>query len=165
MQTGFPTSPGTIVGKSTAKMLFDVLRHLCSCTQLHQVEGNNRLNLLHIAVQGQMYVHFLTDINNQVKPPRTANPGDIPTYLPNGDAAQWANNKLAWECGKMIFTEENNMNGALIERLLELIPTSYKKDFMRVFLRNPNMHFEGEFSHFMINMVPQTKRIGKRIKR
>ena len=95
-----------------------------------------------------MYARFLTDLNNQQEPPRAANPGDTPTYMPNGDAAQQANNKLAWERGKMICAKENNMNRALIERLLELIPTSYKKDFMTVFLRNQNIHFERAFCWF-----------------
>ena len=62
MVAGFPESPGAIVGRPKAKLLFMILRHLCDWAQLHQVKGNNDLNLLHIAVQDQMYQYFLMDL-------------------------------------------------------------------------------------------------------
>ena len=38
--------------------------------------------------------------------------------------------------------EEKNMNGALIKRMLQLIPTDYKADFKMELAENPNMTFQ-----------------------
>ena len=94
MMAGFPMSPGAIVGKPGARTLFDVLLHLIACAQSHRVEGNNGLNLLHIAVNGQMYNHFLTAGGGGAEPPRAADPGDTPVHVPGGDAAQRSNDSL-----------------------------------------------------------------------
>ena len=141
MMVGFPMSPGAIVGKPGARTLFDVLLHLIACSQLHCVEGNNGLNLLHIAVTRQMYQHFLPAGGAGKEPNRAVNPGDTPVHAHGGNAAQRSNKKLAWEQGKHIYAEENNMEAALIERLLQLIPSNYKKDFLTVYQREPNMTF------------------------
>ena len=97
MMAGFPMSPGAIVGKPSARSLFDVLLHLIACSQLHRVEGNNGLNLLHIAVTGQMYQHFLPLGGAGMEPNRAVDPGDTPVHAHGGNAAQRSNRKLAWE--------------------------------------------------------------------
>ena len=61
MLAGFPESPGAIVGQPTSKSLFKALRHLMECSQSHEVEGNNGLNLLHIAVTWAMHEYFMQD--------------------------------------------------------------------------------------------------------
>ena len=122
-------SPGAIVGKPSARLLFDVLLHLIAYSQSHRVKGNNGLNLLHIAVTGQMYQHFLPLGGAGMEPNRAVDPGDTPVHANGGNAAQRLNKKLAWEQGKHVYAEENNMEAALIERLLQLIPPNYKKDF------------------------------------
>ena len=129
MMAGFPMSLGAIVGKPGARLLFDVLLHLIACSQSHRVEGNNGLNLLHIAVTGQMYQHFLPLGGGGMKPNRAIDPGDTPVHTNGGNAAHRSNEKLAWERGKHIYAEENNTEAALIERLLQMIPPNYKKDF------------------------------------
>ena len=149
MMAGFPMSPGAIVGKPGARSLFDVLLHLIICSQSHRVEGNNGLNLLHIAVTGKMYQHFLPAGGAGMEPNRAIDPGDIPVHANGGDAAQRLNEKLAWEQGKHIYAEENNMEAALIERLLQMIPPNYKKDFLTVYHREPNnMTFQRAFRWF-----------------
>ena len=139
MKAGFPMAPPAIVGRPNAKSLFDLLLHLINCAQSHRVPGNNGLNLLHIAVQGQMYNHFLDAAAGGAQPPRAQNPGDTPTHVPGGDAGQRSNEKLTWERDMKAHVEENNMEGGLIERMLEQIPQDYKKDFLTHFARNPNM--------------------------
>ena len=148
MMAGFPMSPGAIVGKPSARTLFDVLLHLIACSQSHRVEGNNGLNLLHIAVTGQMYQHFLPLGGAGMEPNRAVDPGDTPVHAQGGDAAQRSNEKLAWERGKHVYAEENNMEAALIERLLQLIPDNYKKDFLSAYQREPNMTFQRAFRWF-----------------
>ena len=87
MMAGFPMSPGAIVGKPGARTLFDVLLHLIACSQSHRVEGNNGLNLLHIAVTGQMYQHFLPAGGAGMEPPRAVDPGNTPNHAQGGNAA------------------------------------------------------------------------------
>ena len=76
-----------------------------------------------------------------MEPNRAVDPGDTPIHAQGGDVEQMLNEKLAWERGKHIYAEENNMEAALIERLLQLIPANYKKDFLTVYQREPNMTF------------------------
>ena len=64
MLAGFPESPGAIIGRPTCKSLFKALRNLMECSQSHEVEGNNGLNLLHIAVTGAMYEYFMHNPEN-----------------------------------------------------------------------------------------------------
>ena len=155
-------SPGAIVGKPSARTLFDVLLHLIACSQSHRVEGNNGLNLLHIAVTGQMYQHFLPLGGAGMEPNRAVDPGDTPVHAQGGDAAQRSNEKLAWERGKHVYAEENNMEAALIERLLQLIPANYKKDFLTVYQREPNMMFQRAFRWFYNRYLWRSKQNGKR---
>ena len=113
MKAGFPMAPPAIVGRPNAKSLFDLLLHLINCAQSHRVPGNNGLNLLHIAVQGQMYNHFLDAAAGGAQPPRAQNPGDTPTHAPGGDPGQRSNEKLTWERDMKAHVEENNMEGGL----------------------------------------------------
>ena len=83
-----------------------------------------------------------------MEPNRAVVPGDTPVHAHGGDAAQRSNEKLAWERGKHIYAEENNMEAALIERLLQLIPSNYKKNFLTVYQREPNMTFQQAFWWF-----------------
>ena len=84
MLVGFLESPGAIIGQPTSKSLFKALRHLMECSQSHKVEGNNGLNLLHIAVTGAMYEYFIQDQENGKEPVLTADPGPTPQYLAGG---------------------------------------------------------------------------------
>ena len=116
------------------------------CSQSHEVEGNNGLNLLHIAVSGAMYEYFLRGPGNE--PALTQDPGPTPQYTAGMDESQQANVKLLWELAKMNRKEEKNMNGALIKRMLQLIPTDYKADFKMELAENPNMTFQEAFLWF-----------------
>ena len=147
MLAGFPESIGMIVGRPTSKSLFRALRHLMECSQSHKVEGNNGLNLLHIAVTGAMCVYFMRNPAGNV-PALTPDPGQAPQYAQGMDDAQRANVKLLWECAKMKRKEERNMNGALIKRLLQIIPTDYKTDFKVELAEVPNMTFQNAFLWF-----------------
>ena len=91
MMAGFPMSPGAIVGKPSARLLFDVLLHLIACSQSHRVKGNTSLNLLHIAVTGQMYQHFLPLGGAGMEPNRAVDPGDTLVHANGGNAAQRSN--------------------------------------------------------------------------
>ena len=64
-----------------------------------------------------------------MEPNRAIDPGDTSVHTNGGNAAQRSNKKLAWERGKHIYAKKNNMEVALIERLLQMIPPNYKKDF------------------------------------
>ena len=101
MLAGFPESPGAVMGRLTSKSLLKALRHLMECSQLHEVEGNNGLNLLHIAVTGAMYKYFMCDPENGNKPALTADPGPAPQYVAGMDKVELANVKLLWELAKM----------------------------------------------------------------
>ena len=105
------------------------------------MKGNNGLNLLHIAVTGQMYNHVLLAGGGGAEPPRAEKPGEYTNKYPGGDPAQQSNEKQGWERGKCIHAEENNMESALIERILQLIPDKYKQDFLTAYARKSNTMF------------------------
>ena len=101
MLAGFPESPGAVMGRPTSKSLFKALWHLMKCSQLHEVEGNNGLNLLHIAVTGAIYKYLMRNPENGNEPALTADPGPAPQYVAGMDKVELANIKLLWELAKM----------------------------------------------------------------
>ena len=115
MKVGFPMAPLAIVGKPNAKSLFYLLVHLIARAQSHRVPGNNGLYLLHIAVTGQMYNHFLDAAAGGAEPPRAQGLRDTSTHVPGGDAGQQLNEKLMWEQAQKVFNKGLNIEGGLIE--------------------------------------------------
>ena len=109
MLKAFPESVSAIVGEPTLKEIIRVLRHLINCSQLHQVQNNNGLNLLHICLPAALYEFFVTNPANQQYPARAVDPGKVPAHNSAKNPMIWSNEKLEWERRKMHKTEEDNM--------------------------------------------------------
>ena len=61
----------------------------------------------------------------------------------------WSNEKLQWERAKMVYRDELNMDKALTDRLLQLIPSEYKQEFTLRLQTEPNMRFQDAFQYFV----------------
>ncbi len=74
MLQAFPESPAAIVGEPSMKELIGVLGYLIDCSQSHESEANNGLNLLHICLSEDLYCAFVTDLAAQAYPQQAADP-------------------------------------------------------------------------------------------
>ncbi len=85
MIQAFPESLAAIMVLHSMKELRRVLHHLIDCSQCHESEDNNGLNLLHICLQKELYRAFVSNPAAQVYPQQAADTGSGPVYTPNQD--------------------------------------------------------------------------------
>ena len=151
MTAAFPDAVPGITGEPSLQELIRVLKHLIVCSQSHETQGNNNLNLLHVCLPNHLYERYLTDPVNQAYPQPIPHPGNSPTFTPEvqgGNSVRWNQEKITWEYNKIIFDDERTMNAALIDRFLYLLTPTYRAEFADARIANPNMTFQNAFHFF-----------------
>ena len=56
--------------------------------------------------------------------------------------------KDEWSVAKNYYDEDQNMNKALTERFLTLLPNEHSRGYSDILTRDPNRRFETTFVHF-----------------
>ena len=95
--------------------------------------------MMFVALPAQLYSQYTATVypTNQ----SYADPGIMPNYASTSSAAGRATAKAIYEHAKKNHLEVKNMNKALSEVFLQLIPSEYTHEFKEARRRNPNQSF------------------------
>jgi hypothetical protein len=150
MQAAFSAPPEATLGTPTLFVLNDLLQYMCKCAQTHKSTISKKMNLLHVAVDPDLYKHYA---GNKAYPvdcyPFPADVPDVPDYVGsinlNDRAARKCTHRMALKkCSNVV-----NMNNALIEVFLDLIPVAFKQADEQKRMEDPNTVFREMFDWFV----------------
>ena len=116
MLAGFPSAVPAVDGDISPMELLRVFRHLIECAQ-STTTAYHELNFLFLVVPPSVWPAYSN--GPRPTPPVRLNPSYI-----NGNAVQNQMIKDTWAVSKKYFEEDQNMNKALPERFLELMPAA-----------------------------------------
>jgi hypothetical protein len=143
MCTGFPTPPEPTLGAPNLFILNDLLQYICKCAQMHKSTISKKMNLLQMAVDPSFYTHYSAGKGypHEVYPfPNNVN------EVPNFTACTNNNKRAAAKVTHTILLKMQNfvidLNAALIDTLLSLIPTAFKLLYKQERMMNPNAVFQ-----------------------
>ena len=136
MRTVFPERPEAIKQEPTLLELLRILKYLMDCSQTQESTISD-CNLLFLCIPPELYATY----TNTAYPNQPLDPGIVPIYFGANDAAARATVKAQFENAKQLFTECKNMNKALTEEFLALIPPLYTEEFKKTRTGNPNISF------------------------
>ena len=136
MRTVFPEIPEAIKQEPTHLELLRILKYLMDCSQTQESTISD-CNLLFLCIPLELYATY----TNTAYPNQPLDPGIVPIYFGTNDTAARAMVKAQFENAKQLFTECKNMNKALTEEFLALIPPLYTEEFKKTCTGNPNILF------------------------
>ena len=116
MLAGFPSAVPAIDGDISPMELLRVFRHLIECAQ-STITAYHELNFLFLVVPPSVWPVY----SNGPRPTPPVRPGTNPQSI-NSITVQNQMIKDQWAVSKKYFEEDQNMNKALTERFLELMP-------------------------------------------
>ena len=143
MVAGFPAKIPSIEGEITLKELLRVFQHLIACAQ-STVTSHDALNFLYLVVPATLWGLY----SAAAYPQAPRNPGNIPLYHLQNTPLQNKVIKQAWLVAKKYWKEYQNMNKALTERFMSLLPTEYQLGYNKILIRDPNRIFEDTLNYF-----------------
>ena len=92
--------------------------------------------------------------SNRPRPTPPVRPGKNPQYI-DGNPVQNQMIKDIWAVNKKYFEEDQNMNKALTECFLELMPAAQRQGYKDILVGDPNRRFETTFAYFYDNYVQE----------
>ena len=143
MIAGFPPKIPSIEGQTTLKELLRVFTHLIACAQ-STVTTYNPFNFLFLVVPFTLWNIY----SNTPYPTPPIQPGTVPPYQQGMTPVQTQFIKDAWGATKKFYEEDQNMNEALTERFLSILPVPHQLGYQAILTRDPNKKFEATFNHF-----------------
>ena len=127
MRAGFPTPPEPTLGAPNLFILNDLLQHICKCAQTHKSTISKKMNLLYVAVDPGLYTHYSAGeaypINDY---PFPAEVDEVPDFSACTNDNDRATAKITHAFLLKTRNDIVNMNTALIDTLLSLIPSAFK---------------------------------------
>jgi hypothetical protein len=150
MHAGFPTPPEPTLGAPNLFILNDLLQYICKCAQTHKSTISKMMNLLYVAVDPGLYTHYSAGeaypVANYPFPIDVNKVPDFSACNKDNDCLTAKNTHaiLLKTCNDVI-----NMNAALINTLLNLIPTAFKLLYEQERMMNPNAVFRQCFNWFV----------------
>ena len=150
MRLAFPKPPDPSLGTPILFVLNDLLQYMCKCAQMHKSPFSKKMNFLYVAIHPTLYTHYAGGeaypINDYPFPPEV---NDVPDYTGAIDS----NDRVAIKTTHtMALKKQNNvinMNTALIDAFLDLIPIAFKQSYEQICMENPNSVFQEMFSWFV----------------
>ena len=142
--TGFPPQVAGITGDPTLRELLRVFRHMIECAQ-SQMTNYYILNWLFLVVPANMWTIYHS---TSPYPDPPGFPGNAPSYDNGGGNTQNATIRDQWQLNNKNWAEDLNMNKALTERFLALIPQEHRTTYNVSLIRDPNRRFGVTFQHF-----------------
>jgi hypothetical protein len=142
MRAGFPTPPEPTLGAPNLFILNNQIQYICKCAQKHKSTISKKMNLLYVAVDLYLYTHYSTGkAYPQDMYPFPDNVDEVSNFTtcPNnnkGAATKKLHTILLKMCNSIV-----NMNAALINTLLSLIPMVFKLLYKQERRMNPNAVF------------------------
>ena len=125
MITGFPPQVAGITGDPTLRELLRIFRHMIECAQ-SQMMNYCILNWLFLVVPANMWTIYHP---TSPYPDPPGFPGDAPSYDNGGGNTQNATIRDQRQLNKKNWAEDLNMNKALTERFLDLIPHEHRTTY------------------------------------
>ena len=150
MRAGFPTPPEPTLGAPNLFILNDLLQYICKCAQTHKSTISKKMNLLYVAVDPGLYTHYSA---GEAYPANNYPFPDDVDEVPNFSACNNNNDRAAAKITHAILLKTHNdvvnMNAALIDTLLGLIPTAFKLLYEQERMMDPNAVFHQCFDWFV----------------
>ncbi len=151
MQAGFPTPPEPTLGSPNLFILNDLLQYICKCALTHKSTISKKMNLLYVAVDPALYTHNLAgEAYPAGKYPFPNDVNEIPNFTSCNDDNDHAVAKITHAIALKIQNNVVNMNTALIDTLLSLIPTAFKILYEQERMMDPNAVFPQCFNWFIV---------------
>ena len=145
MLTGFPAAVPAIESDISPMELLRVFRHLIECAQ-STTTAYHYLNFLFLVVPPSVWPVY----SNGPRPTNPVHPGTNPGYI-DGSVIENQMIKDQWAINKKYFEEDQNMNKALTERFLQLVPAAQRQGYKDILVGDPNRRFETTFAYFYDN--------------
>jgi len=160
MKAAFPTPPEHLrfIGTPTLTDFVQILIFIARCAQTHKSTISPNMNLLYVAVPPGVYAHYTREAYPYGMYPYPPRPLDVPNFAgANGGTAR-ENIKIQHALEVKRYTDVQNMNTALIDTFLELMPPSAKIAYNGIRISNPNAVFREMFEWFL-NKYGETQAI------
>ena len=145
MLSGFPSAIPAVEGDISSMERLCMFRHLIECAQ-STTTAYHELNFLFLVVLPSVWPVY----SNGPRPTPPVRPGTNPAYI-DGNAVQNQMIKDIWAVNKKYFKEDQNMNKALTERFLEIMPVAQRQGYKDILVGDPNRRFETTFAYFYDN--------------
>jgi hypothetical protein len=151
MQAAFSAPPKATLGTPTQFVLNNLLQYMRKCAQTHKSTISKKMSLLYyVAVNPDLYKHHA---GNEAYPVDCyLFPADVPD-VPNYAGSINSNDRAARKCtyGMALKKHNNvvNMNAALIDVFLDLIPIAFKQAYEQKRMEDPNAIFREMFDWFV----------------
>jgi len=163
MKAAFPTPPEhlRVIGTPTLTDFIQILIFIARCAQTHKSTISPNMNLLYVAVPPGVYAHYTREAYPYGMYPYPPSPLDVPNFAgANGGTAR-KNIKIQHALEVKRYTDVQNMNTALIDTFLELMPPSAKIAYNDIRISNPNAVFREMFEWFL-NKYGETQAIDRK---
>jgi hypothetical protein len=160
MKAAFPMPPEhlRVIGTLTLTDFIQILIFIARCAQTHKSTISPNMNLLYVAVPPGVYAHYTREAYPHGMYPYTPRPLDVPNFAgANGGTAR-ENIKIQHALEVKRYMDVQNMNTALIDTFLELMPPSAKIAYNDIRISNPNAVFREMFEWFL-NKYGETQAI------
>ena len=151
MKAAFPAPPTnlTIVGTPNLHNLVEILIYLARCAQTHKSTISPNMNLLYVAVPPAVYAHYTQEMYPADMYPYPPLPPDAPNFQGAADPNDREQIKYLHSLEVKRYQDVQNMNTALIDKFLELLPTAAKIAYEAIRITNPNAVFRECFDWFV----------------
>jgi len=150
MRLAFPKPPDPSLGTPNLFVLNDLLQYMCKCAQTHKSPISKRINLLYVAIDNTLYAHYAgAEAYPDGDYPFPPEPDDVPDYTGAVDANARAAIKMTHGMAQKRCNDIVNMNTALIDAFLDLIPVAFRQSYAQIRMENPNSVFREMFAWFV----------------
>jgi hypothetical protein len=151
MRLAFPTPPKSSFGPPNLFVLNNLLQNLCKCAQTHKFPISKKMNLLYVAIDLTLYGYYsggkaYPDADNPF-PPEVE---DVPNYSGCTNTNNCTNVKVTHGMALKQCNDVINMNSALIDTFLDLIPVAFKQSYKQIWMENPNSVFCEMFAWLVV---------------
>ena len=150
MRSGFPTPPEPAFGAPNLFILNDLLQYVCKCVQPHKSTISKKMNLLYVMVDPGLCTHYSA---GKAYPdddyPFPDDVNEVPDFMACNNDNNHATAKITHTILLKTRNDVINMNTALIDTLLGLIPMSFKLLFEQEWMMDPNTVFCQCFDWFV----------------
>ena len=150
MRLAFPKPPDLSLGTPNLFVLNNLLQYMCKCTQTHKSPISKKMNLLYVAIDDTLYAHYADgEAYPNADYPFPPEVADVPDYTGAIDANARAAIKMMHGLAQKRCNDVVNMNTALIDAFLDLIPVAFKQSYEQIRMENPNSVFREMFTGFV----------------
>ena len=149
MLARFPTRIQQLTEDPTLYGLVAIFRHLIVCAQ-SQYTDHCVLNWLFFIVPSELWTRYHATMAYPTAP---VYQGNVPAYLPNGSPAENTAIREAWQKRMNVWTEDVNMNKALIEHFMSLLRQEHRDLNQNTLIGNLNSRFGDTFNYFIVSTV------------